>query len=371
MEEIITALSRFSSLFVIARNSSFTYKGRAVNVKQVGRELGVRYVLEGAVRKAADRVRITAQLLDTANGAHLWADRFDGALKDAFELQDQVAASVVSAIAPRLERAEIERVNRKPTESLVAYDYFLRGMENANQNTRESVTEALRLFSRATELDPGFAAAYAMAAFCYVLRKASSSMTDRMAENAEAERLARKAVQLGKNDAVALSRAGHALGFVVHDVEAGALFIDRALALNPNLASAWLSSCWLKVWLGEPDTTIKHFAHFKRMSPLDPLTYSGQSANAFALFLVGRYDEASLQAEQTLQESPNLHAALHVAAAAHALAGRLEQAQKAMARLRQIDPALRVSNLKDLNPFRRPQDIARYEDGMRKAGLPE
>jgi len=154
VEEIITALSRFSSLFVIARNSSFTYKGRSVDVKQVGRDLGVRYVLEGSVRKAAHRVRITGQLVDAANGAYLWADRFDGALEDVFELQDQVAASVVSAIAPKLEQAEIERAKRKPTENLVAYDYFLRGMENGYQNTQESVCEALLLFSRAIELDP-------------------------------------------------------------------------------------------------------------------------------------------------------------------------------------------------------------------------
>jgi adenylate cyclase len=203
VEDIITALSRMRWLFVIARNSSFTYKGRAVDVKQVGRELGVRYVLEGSVRKAANRVRITGQLVDAATGAHLWADRFDGALEDIFDLQDQVTASVVTAIAPKLERAEIERAKRKPTESLDAYDYYLRGLESFYIQTRESMTEARRLFQKAIELDAGFASAYAMAAYCFAVRKASGWVTDRALEIAEAARLARRAVELGKDDAVA------------------------------------------------------------------------------------------------------------------------------------------------------------------------
>jgi TolB-like protein/DNA-binding winged helix-turn-helix (wHTH) protein len=371
VEEIITALSRFSSLFVIARNSSFRYKGHAVDVKQIGRELGVRYVLEGSVRKATQRVRITGQLVDAANGAHLWADRFDGALEDVFDLQDQVAASVAGAIAPKLEQAEIERAKRKPTESLVAYDYFLRGMENTYQNTRETVSEALRLFYRTIELDPAFGAAYGMAASCYMLRKGGGWMGDRVEEIVEAERLARKAVQLGKDDAVPLSRAGNVLAYVVHDLDAGKLFTDRALALNPNLAFAWYSSGWLRVWIGEPDIAIKHLAHFARMSPLDPLMPLAQAGIAFANFYAGRHDEALLLAEQTLQASPNVTPALRLSAAANALTGRIGQAKKMMARLRQIDPALRVSNLKELTPLRRQEDMARFAEGLRKAGLPE
>ena len=211
VEDIITALSRIRWLFVIARNSSFTYKGRAVDVKQVGRELGVRYVLEGSVRKAANRVRITGQLIDATTGAHLWADRFEGTLDDIFELQDQVTASVVGAIAPQLERAEIERAKRKPTESLDAYDYYLRGMANLHQGTREAIDEALPLFYKAIELDPDFASAYAMAAWCHFWRKVNGWMTDRAQEIAEGARLARRAVELGKDDAVALTRGGHAL----------------------------------------------------------------------------------------------------------------------------------------------------------------
>ena len=211
VEDIITALSRIRWLFVIARNSSFTYKGRAVDVKQVGRELGVRYVLEGSVRKAANRVRITGQLIDATTGAHLWAERFEGTLDDIFELQDQIAASVVGAIAPQLERAEIERAKRKPTESLDAYDYYLRGMANFHQGTREAIDEALPLFHKAIELDPDFASAYGMAAWCHFWRKLNGWMTDRAQEIAEGARLARRAVELGKDDAVALTRGGHAL----------------------------------------------------------------------------------------------------------------------------------------------------------------
>jgi adenylate cyclase len=371
VEDIITVLSRFRHLFVIARNSSFTYKGRAVDVKQVGRELGVRYVLEGSVRKAANRVRITGQLIDAGTGAHLWADHFDGGLEDVFDLQDQVATSVVNAIAPKLEQAEIERAKRKPTESLDAYDYYLRGVGNVRQRTRLTNDEALRLLYRAIDLDPQFVSAYSMAAWCYIIRQSQGWLTDRAKDVAETERMAQKAIELGKDDAVALACGGHALAYVVHDFGAGALYIDRARQLNPNFAIAWFMSGWLRVWLGEHDVAINHFAHFKRMSPLDPFLPSMHAGIAFAHVFAGRYEEAAASAEQALSETPNMHQTLRAAAISFAFAGRLEQAQGAMARLRELDPQLRFSNLKDQVPLRRPEDIARYADGMRKAGLPE
>jgi TolB-like protein len=253
VEEIITALSRMRWLFVIARNSSFTYKGRAVDVKQVGRELGVRYVLEGSVRKAASRVRITGQLVDTATGAHLWADRFDGGLEDIFDLQDQVTASVVSAIAPKLEQAEIERAKRKPTESLDSYDYFLRGMASVYQWTRDDISEALKLFYRAIELDPNFATAHGMAAWCYLWRTAHGWTTDREQEIAETRRLARRVAESGRDDAVALAFGGLALAYVAGDLEGGRALINRALILNPNLTTAWYASGWVNSFLGETD----------------------------------------------------------------------------------------------------------------------
>ena len=371
VEEIITALSRIRWLFVIARNSSFTYKGRAVDVKQVGRELGVRYVLEGSVRNAANRVRVTGQLIDSATGAHLWADRFDGALDDVFDLQDKVTASVVGAIAPKLQQAEIERAKRKPTDSLDAYDHFLRGMASIHLGTRQDIDEALRLFYRAIELDRDFASAYGMAAWCFVWRKVNGWIGNRAQAIAEAARLARAAVDLGADDAVALSAGGYTLAFVVHDLDAGAAFIDRALVVNPNLASAWQNSGWVKAFLGEPEEAIQRLTHMLRLSPLDPLSFRAQGGIAFAHFLAGRYDETSSWAETALRQRPTFLAAIRELAASHALAGRISEAQQTMARLRQLDPAMRVVNVKDWVPLRRPDDLARLEDGLRKAGLPE
>jgi TolB-like protein/Tfp pilus assembly protein PilF len=374
VEEIITALSRMSWLFVIARNSSFTYKGRMVDIKQVGRELGVHYVLEGSVRKAGSHVRISAQLIDALTGAHLWADRFDGALEGIFDLQDQVTASVIGAIAPKLEHAEIERAKRKPTENLDAYDYYLRAMAGLYQWTKESNNEALRLLYRAIELDPNFASAYGIAAWCYVWRKTQGWVADGTQETAEATRLARRAVDLGKDkdDAIALSAGGYALAHIAGDLDSGAAFIERALVLNPNLAGTWLNSGWVRIWLGESEMAIEHLARAMRLSPVDPILFRMQGATASAHFFAGRYDEASSWAEKALRENPNLQQALRVSAASHALAGRLKRARETIARMLSIDPDLRISNLKDRLPtFRRPQDLARYIEGLRKAGVPE
>jgi TolB-like protein len=371
VEEIITAMSRFRQLFVIARNSTFTYKGRAVDVKQVGRELGVRYVLEGSVRKAANRVRITGQLVDASTGTHLWADRFDGAPADIFDLQDDVTRSVVGAIAPKMEQAEIERARRKPTESLDAYDYFLRGIANDHEATRETNREALRLFYRATELDPHFASAYGMAAWCYSRRKTSGWMTNREQEVAEAARLARRAVELGREDAVALGRGGAALAHVVGDLENGPAFVDRALVLNPNLAVTWLFSGWVHVYIGKLDTAIEHSARAMRLSPLDPLRGMMQAVTGYAHFFGGRYDEAASWAREAIRELPHSLAGLRLAAASNALADRLEEARTAMARLREADPSHCLSNIKDRVPLRRLEDYAKLEEGLRKAGLPE
>jgi TolB-like protein/tetratricopeptide (TPR) repeat protein len=371
VEEIITALSRMRWLFVIARNSSFAYKGRYVDVKQVGRELGVRYVLEGSVRKAGDMVRITRQLIDASTGVHIWADRFDGTLEDVFDLQDQVTASVVGAVAPNMEQAEIQRAKRKPTENLHAYDYFLHGMAMVHEWTGEATNEALRLFYKAIEIDPDFASAYGMAAWCYGGRKANRWASERPKELAEGTRLARKAVGLARDDAVALAAGGYVLAYVTHDLDAGSVFIDRALTLNPNLANAWHAMGMVKTYLGEPEAALQHLAHTVRLSPFDSQMPNILAATAFAHFFMGDFDKASFWAAKALHEKLYFHPALRYAAVSNALAGRLMDAQEAMARLRQIDPALRISNLKEMTPLRRPDDRARYEEGMRKAGLPE
>jgi len=371
VEDIITALSRFKFLFVIARNSSFAYKGRSPDIREVGRELGVRYVLEGSVRKAASKVRITSQLIDSGSGAHIWADRLDGALENIFELQDQVTENVVGAIAPQLERAEIERAKRKPTDSLDAYDHYLRGMTNLHRGIRESIDEALAQFNCALQLDPSFASAHAMAAWCHFWRKVNGWMADRPREIAEGARLARRAVELGGDDAVALTRGGHALAHLAGDIDGGIALIERALMLNPNLASAWFLGGFLRVWNGEPDGAIEHFARAMRLSPFDPEIYRMQAGMAAAHLFAGRFDAASSWAEKSLRHLPNFLMVVGLTAASHALAGRTEEAQRAIRHLRQLDPALRISNLGDWLSIRRPKDLAMLADGLRRAGLQE
>ncbi|HMR29794.1 MAG TPA: winged helix-turn-helix domain-containing protein [Geminicoccaceae bacterium] len=371
VEDIISALSRIGWLFVIARNSSFTYKGRAVDLKQVGRELGVRYALEGSVRRSASRVRITTQLIDATSAAHRWAERFEGTLDDIFALQDEVAASVVSAISPQLERAEIERARSKPTDSLDAYDYYLRGMASFHRGTREALDEAVPLFHRAIELDPEFASAYGMAAWCRFWRKINSWMTDPAAEAAEGARLARRAVELGRDDAVALTRGGHALGHFGGDFSSCVAWLDRALVLNPNLSAAWYLGAFQRISLGEPEEAIARFERAMRLSPLDPELVRMQTGMAMAHLFAGHLDEASRWARRAFAELPGFLLTAGIIAASQALAGHADEAERAMRHLRSLDPTLRLSNLGDWLLLRRPQDLAVLADGLRRAGLPE
>lgn len=371
VEDVIAALSRIRWLFVIARNSSFTYKGRAVGIKEVGQELGVRYVLEGSVRKHGNRIRITGQLIDATTGTHLWAERFEGQLNDIFELQDQITESVVGAIAPQLERAEIERSKRKPTESLCAYDYYLRGTAKLHNGTRDAIAEALQLFYRAIELDSEFASAYGMAAWCHFWRKLNGWMDDRVQEIAEGARLARLAVELGRDDAVALTRGGHALSHLVGDIDAGIALLDRARLLNPNLAPAWYLGGILRALRGEADVAIENLAHATRLSPLDPEMFRIQVGMSLAHFFAGRFEAAADWAEKALGNLPSLLAPTALLAASHAHCGRMDKAGLAMQRLRELDPSLRISTLRDWLPIQRTEDLAQFAEGLRLAGLPE
>jgi TolB-like protein len=371
VEDITTALSRMRWLFVIARNSSFSYKGRLFDAREVGRQLGVRYLLEGSVRKTRNRIRITAQLIDATVGSHLWADRFDGDLDDIFDLQDRVSSCVVGAISPKLEEAEIRRSKYKPTENLDAYDLFLRGVASVHQLSRESISTALNLFESATKLDPDFALANGMAAWCYVQRKANGWLNDPRLDALAAVRLARQAIDLGRDDPDALHRAGHALAYLGLDHDAGATFVKRALTLNPNLALGWFSSTWINVWMGQPEPALEHIQNAMRLSPVDPLMPNMLAAMAYAHLFAGNYDAASNAADQALQEKGNYHVALRVAAASHALAGRPDPARRTVQVLQSIDPRLRIATLKNQTPLRRQVDRDRYEEGLRKAGLPE
>ena len=293
-------------------------------------------------------------------------------LDDIFDLQDQVTASVVGAIEPRLQQAEIERAGRKPTESLDAYDYFLRGMASFHLFTRGSLLEARRLFQRATELDANYASAYGIAAWCVCLSKSNGCLFDPEREIAEGVRLARRAVAVGKDDPTALWSGGINLAYLAAELETGAAYIDRAIVLNPNLAAAWSAGGWLRIYLGEPVSAIERLERSMRLSPLDPIAYMGYAGMALALLLADRYGEAASWAAKAINEQPNWAMPLRVAAIAYALSDRIVEAREAMARLREFDPTLRLSNLERVAPpFRRPEDRARYADGLRRAGLPE
>jgi tetratricopeptide (TPR) repeat protein len=357
-------------LFVIARNSSFTYKNRAIDVRQVGRELGVRYVLEGSVRKAADRVRIAAQLIDASDGTTLWAGRSEGQLRDLFDLQDRVTLHTIAAIAPRLEEAEIARARRKPTDSLDAYDCFLRGMAALHLWTRAGNEEGLHYFKRAVELDPDFAAACGLAARCYTQRKAGGWMIDGQTEEAEALRLAARAAELGRDDAVALANAGFTYVYVDGRHLDGGALIERALQLNPNYAWGWFFSGFTKATGGEPEVAIEHCRRALELSPNDPHVLNMHLTTAFAHFIAGRYADAVNLTERASRSHPNRFAKLAIIAASHAQLGEVEKARPYVKQLMELEPGLCLANLRHRYPIRRDEDYARWSEGLKAAGLP-
>jgi TolB-like protein/Flp pilus assembly protein TadD len=371
VEDIITGLSRSKSLFVIARASSFTYRGKAVDIKRVGRELGVRYVLEGSVRKVGDRIRITGQLVDAATGNDIWADRYDSTLDDIFELQDRVTMSVIGAIAPQLERAEIARAQRKPTESLQAYDYYLRALASTYRFTREANIEALKLTQTANNLDPDFAAPFALGANLLGQRWAFGWSSGGAEDATEARRLAKRAIELDKDDPTVLTLAGGILAIFVGEVEEGAALLTRAISLDPNLAAARIWSGWVQLYLGDGEAAIEQFQIGLRMSPLDPRIYVAQTGMASAHFSAGRYEDGSLWAKIAVQQNPNYVVAHRVLTACHAMAGRVEEARQACAVARQIEPSQRISAVIERWHFRRPNYLQLYAEALRIAGKPE
>jgi adenylate cyclase len=371
VEDIITALSRIKWFFVIARNSSFIYKGRAVNVQQVGRELGVRYVLEGSVRKSAGRVRITGQLVECETGKHIWADKFDGELLDVFDLQDRVTASVVAAIEPNVRHAEIERAGRKPTEKLDAYDCFLRALPPFYSLTREGVNAALGLLERATEIDPRFALAKALAARCYAWRNPQGWACDASAEIAKAESLAREAVEIAGDDPSVLWMAGFALWQLRIDFDDANDLYERALALNPNSAQALALRGWALATSGDPAGAIELLRQAIRLSPFDPESFFTMSAMGCAYLMAGDYGEALDWTRRALRERPTFGPALRFHAASLAELGRLTEAREIIARLLRLEPNLTLSALRDRAPIADPRLMVSFVEALRKAGLPE
>jgi TolB-like protein/class 3 adenylate cyclase len=338
VEEIITALSRIRWLFVIARNSSFTYKGQAVDVKQVGRELGVRYVLEGSVRKAGGRMRITAQLIDGVTGTHLWADRFDGSLEDVFELQDKVASSVAGVIEPALQAAETARSANRPTNDLTAYDLYLRAYAIVFSSAPQ-IPEALRLMQQAIEHDPRYGPALALAAVCHGRLCVDGHSEDPRAVSRKAVDLARQALQVGGDDPGVLANAAMELAHFGEDIGATIALVDRALALNPSFARGWYSSSRLRWWAGQPELAIEHAEMSLRLSPRarigSPLSIIGA-----AHFACRRFEEAVAKLLLAIQDGPSYPVPYRYLAACYAHMGRLEEAREVIARLRVITPVV-------------------------------
>jgi len=368
VDDITTALSRFKLLFVIARNSSFTYKGKAVDIRQVGRELGVRYVLEGSVRKAAGKVRITGQLIDASTGAHLWADRFEGGLSDIFALQDQMTESVVSAIAPKLLQTEIELAARRRPDNLSAYDLYLRAMPRFYSMTREGSAEALQLFNRALEIDSRFGVAATVAASCRQLNIIQGWAPDLKSENEEVARLLRVALGIDENDPEALATAGN-LTLLSGDLDAAKEMVDRAVALNSNSAFVWNQRGYLYQGSGQAEEAIRSFERAIRLSPLDPMNFMAFAGLASAFIRQERFDEAVAAAKKSLRKShQTFTGAYRCLAAALAQLGREAEAREAAVRMLELDPNFRISEwMPGGGRWQSPQFI----EGLRKAGLPE
>jgi TolB-like protein/class 3 adenylate cyclase len=370
VEDIITALSRFKALFVIARNSSFTYRGKAVDIKQVGRELGVRYVLEGSVRKAGGKVRITGQLIETTTGAHLWADRFDGPVDDIFALQDKVTSSVVAAIAPRLEQAEIDRSARKPTESLDAIDLYYRAIHSLHRFTREGHEDALRLARQAISLDPNFAAAYGLTLECYVKQTVSGwKKIEDVA--AEGKQYALRALEVGADDAYALARAAFFFGNILKDGGTADVIAEQALAVNPNLSEAWRTRGWMSTYVGRHEPAIEQFNYAMRLNPLDPQIYNTECGLAYANFFLRRFEIGLSWATKSLARQNSYPPALRSAMVCYAMLGRIADAQMMLARMREAGDDLTISRAKVRMPYQQKEDYDLWIEAFRLAGVPE
>jgi adenylate cyclase len=368
VEEIITALSRFKWLFVIARNSSFTFKDKAVDVKEVGRKLGVRYVLEGSVRKASGKVRITGQLIDAATGAHIWADRFERDLTDVFALQDEVTAAVVSAIQPKLFQTEIAMATRRRPENLTAYDFFLRAMQQYYLGSREGMAEAIRLAHRALELDPRFGLVAALGGVCYMNNVIRDYAIDPQFDRKQAVRLMRLALSVDDGDPDTLAMAALISAYMVGDCESEIEIADRAVALNPNSFNAWHYRGWVYRIAGLPEEAVRSFKRAIPMSPVDPrlhLTFSGMG---MAFIELGRFDEAIVVGKKAQRQNPSYSSAYRCLASAFAHLGRDAEAREAAARVLETDPAFTISAFIARGGYSNAKLLI---EGLRKAGLPE
>ena len=363
VEEIITALSRIRWLFVIARNSTFTYKGQAIDVKRVGRELGVRYILEGSVRKGGVRVRITAQLIEAETGAHLWADRFDGSLEDVFELQEQVASSVAGVIEPALQATESARSINRPTSDLTAYDLYLRAYAVYFASHPRQMRQALALLEEAIARDPYYGPALGFAARCCMHLAGEASDPDRDANRQKGIDFGHRALEAAKNDPGVLADAAYALACLGEDIDAMIALVDRALTFNPSYARGWHSSGFLRLWAGQTDLAIEHANRALRLSPRAEAS-SSSFLIGVALFFSRRFDEAVPRLRVAIEDTPVFPTPYRFLTACYAHMGLLDEARVTIARLRQITPEVIVNYQL---PFRDPGYRELYLSGLRLA----
>jgi adenylate cyclase len=362
VEEIITALSRIRWLFVIARNSSFTYKGQTIDVKRVGRELGVHYILEGSVRKAGRRVRITGQLIDALSGTHLWADRFDGSLEDVFELQDRVALSVAGVIEPTLEAAEVRRSANRPTNDLTAYDLYLRALPHFESWEKDRSIQSLNLLTEAIQRDPNYGPAIALAAHCHLHLDTNLWADDRETNRRQGIALARRALQVAGDEPNVLGHVAFVLGFLGEDINLCLGLIDRCLALNPSFARGWFWSGALRVYAGLHDLAIEHFETSVHLSPREG---KARYLNGIGMahFFTRRFHDAAPEFLASLEEIPTWATPYRFLASCYAHMGRIDEAQAIAERLRAFTPVVVRSD----PPFRKPEDRELLMSGLRLA----
>lgn len=370
-EEIITGLSRCSWLFVIARNSSFTYKGRAVDIRQVGRDLGVRYVLEGSVRRGGNRMRFTGQLIDATSGAHIWADRFDGEMSDVFDLQDRITENVVAAIEPKLQLAEIERLKRKPAANLNAYDHLLRAQQLEYEFTDDSLNAAIRHCKRALDIDPAYAPAMALAAYCYGERRFQGWTRDLAAENSEGLGFMSQALELGKFDPNVLWMCALSYWQLGLDTQRAKELAYRSLETNPNSAIAWTIAGWIEAYSGNYAKGKELLGRAQRQSPRDPRAWFTSSGMAIASLGEGKFDDGAAWARKALAQNARYTVAMRLLAANLANLGQVDPARASVADFLRIEPDLTMSKLRARLMFMNESLWGNLSRGLRLGGLPD
>jgi adenylate cyclase len=369
VEDIITGLSRVNSFFVIARNSSFTYKGRAVDLRQVGRELGVRYVLEGSIRRAGSRVRISGQLVDAISGHHVWTDRFEGDVSDIFDLQDKVTESVVGAVEPSIRLEEIKQARMKPTDYIGAYDLYLRALPRFYSMTREGFADVRRLTNEALSIDPGFTLAKALGA--YIRSLSVSQCWHEPDDSRVAVRMAREVLADARDDPTSLRFAAQVIAYSAKDYETALDTIERSLLLNPNSAQGYTGSGWVNAHSGRPLLAIEHFHRAMRLSPVDPEKGIALSGIGMSYLMLERYEEALAWGERALREMPNYGSSHRVVIMALVKLNRPDEAQAAARRLMEGFPTYTLGLQRQINPWRDKGFAERYVEALGIAGVPE